>query len=136
MVFAESLIRDLRKGQYPITFRVSRLTEFIFVRSLDIEECAAYLKVDRSTVLKLAMQGVLPGAKIGRAWVFPEAELAAFLSSEVKRQQTERQELQAQPLHALDARQSRSTPDDIPKRKRGQRLSSYLQTLPETCGKI
>ena len=106
------------------------------MRSLDLEECAAYLKVDRTTVLKLAMQGVLPGAKIGRAWVFPETELAAFLSSEVKRQQAERRDLQTQSPHPLDVRQSRSTPDDIPKRKRGQRLPSYLQTLPETCGKI
>lgn len=106
------------------------------MRSLDLEECAAYLKVDRTTVLKLAMQGVLPGAKIGRSWVFPEDELAAFLSSEVKRQQAERRELQSAPSSALDMHPTRSVPDVLTKRKRGQRLPSYLQTLPETCGKI
>lgn len=106
------------------------------MRTLDIEECAAYLKVDRTTVLKLAMQGVLPGAKIGRAWVFPEDELAAFLSGEVKRQQMERRELRLQPFSEPDISRTRSTPDAVPKRKRGQRLPSYLQTLPETCGKI
>lgn len=112
------------------------MTEFIFVKSLDLDECAAYLKVDRTTVLKLAMQGVLPGAKIGRAWVFPETELALFLSDEVKRQQAERRGATVADT-AFDERVSalRSSPDTpLTKRKRGQRLPSYLQQLPEVVG--
>ena len=107
------------------------------MRTLDVDECAAYLKVDRTTVMKLAMHGVLPGAKIGRAWVFPEDELSLFLSNEVKRQQAERRELQVA-SHDADTpvSNSRSKPDAPVRRGRGQRLPSYLQTLPEPSGKI
>jgi len=108
-----------------------------FMHSLDLDECAAYLKVDRTTVLKLAMQGVLPGAKIGRAWVFPQNELAEFLSNEVKRQQAERRntQLTTDQLEAHVAK-SRSAPDPLTKRRRGQRLPSFLQTLPEPLGEV
>lgn len=101
------------------------------MRSLDVDECAAFLKVDRTTVLKLAAEGVLPGAKIGRAWVFPEAELVEFLSAEVKRQQAARRATSSVE-QAIDERveASRSRPDQI-RRKRGERLPSYLQQLPQ-----
>lgn len=36
-------------------------------RTLDVLECADFLKVDRTTVLKLAAAGELVGAKIGRS---------------------------------------------------------------------
>lgn len=101
------------------------------MRSLDLDECAAYLKVDRTTVLKLAAEGVLPGAKIGRSWVFPEAELAEFLSAEVKRQQAARRQASSVDQAVNEAvAASRSQPDSI-RRKRGQRLPSYLQQLPQ-----
>ena len=89
------------------------------MRSLDVDECAAYLKVDRTTVLKLAAEGVLPGAKIGRSWVFPENLLIEYLTAEVRRQQTERRHGQA-----IDEAVAK-------KRSRGQRLPSTLGTLPE-----
>jgi excisionase family DNA binding protein len=88
------------------------------MRSLDVDECAAYLKVDRTTVLKLAAEGVLPGAKIGRSWVFPESLLVEYLTSEVRRQQTER-------------RHGAAIDQTVAKRQRGQRLPSLLGTLPE-----
>lgn len=89
------------------------------MRSLDVDECATYLKVDRTTVLKLAAEGVLPGAKIGRSWVFPETLLVEYLTAEVRRQQTERRHGQA-----IDDAVAK-------KRGRGQRLPSTLGTLPE-----
>lgn len=106
------------------------------MRSLDLDECADYLKVDRTTVLKLAMQGVLPGAKIGRAWVFPEGELREFLSAEVKRQQAERRTVQNEDANfAVRVRATRTEPDaPLSKRRRGQRLPSYLQQLPQVVG--
>lgn len=58
--------------------------------TLDIDECAAFLKVDRSTALKLAGNGTILGAKIGRAWVFLKDDLVDYLRSEARRQATER----------------------------------------------
>jgi len=37
---------------------------------LTIEELAEYLKISRSTLYKLAQDGSLPGAKIGKRWRF------------------------------------------------------------------
>ena len=60
-------------------------------RTFDIDECADFLKVDRNTALKLAQQGDLPGAKIGRAWVFLEDDMVEYLRVRVRQQMTERQ---------------------------------------------
>ena len=59
--------------------------------TLDLEECAEYLKIDISTASTLAAEGILPGAKIGRRWVFPLVEISDYLRAEVKRQQLSRQ---------------------------------------------
>ena len=91
------------------------------MRSLDVDECATFLKVDRTTVLKLAAEGVLPGAKIGRSWVFPEGLLIEYLTAEVRRQQAER-------------RHGAGIDQIVAKRTRGQRLPSTLGTLPEVVG--
>ena len=37
---------------------------------LTIDELAAYLKISKSTLYKLAVNGKLPGQKIGKRWRF------------------------------------------------------------------
>jgi excisionase family DNA binding protein len=59
--------------------------------TLDILECAEFLKVDRTTALELAGKGELPGAKIGRAWVFLRDDLVEYLRVKVRTQQRQRQ---------------------------------------------
>ncbi|MDR9847131.1 helix-turn-helix domain-containing protein [Herbaspirillum huttiense] len=59
--------------------------------TLDIDEAAEFLKINRQTALQLSQSGILPGAKIGRAWVFLEEDLKDYLRSEVKKQQRLRQ---------------------------------------------
>ena len=49
------------------------------MKTYDINEAADFLKIDRSTALEFAHLGALPGAKVGRAWVFMEDELVAYL---------------------------------------------------------
>ena len=56
------------------------------MKTYDLIECADLLKVDRNTVLKIAGTGELPGAKIGRAWVFLEDDVLAFLRKKVHEQ--------------------------------------------------
>lgn len=61
------------------------------MKTLNVEECASFLHVNATTVAELAGSGLLPGAKIGRAWIFLEDDLIEYVRSEVKRQQSERQ---------------------------------------------
>ncbi|MFP3611369.1 helix-turn-helix domain-containing protein [Paraburkholderia sp. SIMBA_050] len=56
------------------------------MRTFDLIECAEFLKVDRNTAMKLAGTGELPGAKIGRAWVFLEDDVVAFLRKRTQEQ--------------------------------------------------
>jgi len=59
--------------------------------TFDIDECAEFLKVNRTTALELAANGDLPGAKIGRAWVFLKQDMVDHLKAVVRSQQRERQ---------------------------------------------
>jgi excisionase family DNA binding protein len=61
------------------------------MKTLDIMECAELLKIERTHALTLAGNGTLPGAKIGRAWVFLEEDLVEYLRTEVRKQMRERQ---------------------------------------------
>ena len=61
------------------------------MKTLDIIEAAEFLKIERTHALALAGKGALPGAKIGRGWVFIEEDLAEYLRAEVRSQQRERQ---------------------------------------------
>jgi excisionase family DNA binding protein len=61
------------------------------LKTFDTEECAEFLKVDRTTILRLAANGFLPGAKIGRGWVFIEDDIVEYLRIQTKIQQRSRQ---------------------------------------------
>jgi excisionase family DNA binding protein len=62
------------------------------VKTLNLEETAKLLKVHIETVSRLAKTGQLPGAKIGRAWVFLEEDLIEYLREQIQVQQTMRVE--------------------------------------------
>lgn len=88
------------------------------MKTLDVQECADFLKINRTHVLKLLDDGKLPGAKIGRCWVFIEEDVAAYLRAEIRDQMRERQgssEQSARPpmLVAVKpaGRQKRALPD-------------------------
>lgn len=92
-------------------------------RTLDLTEAADFLKIDRTTMLKKAGDGEIPGAQIGRAWVFLEDDLIGYLRAQAADQMRRRQE-----SAALDASLNRKTsrrkrllpdlPDIKPVRKR------------------
>lgn len=99
------------------------------MKTYDIAEAADFLKVDRTTALDLAGAGELPGAKVGRAWVFLESDLIDYLRDKVRRQTTERRE-----ETALRQRKSKEpltfTARPLTRRKR------ELPELPEVGGEI
>ena len=52
------------------------------MRTLDLEEAAQFLKCSTWTLSQLAHDGIVPGAKVGRAWVFVDDHLADWLKSQ------------------------------------------------------
>ncbi len=79
------------------------------MKTYDINEAADFLKVDRSTALDLANLGTLPGAKVGRAWVFMEDELVAYLR-DVTRKQTQVRRANAEACQVMDQAQHEPRP--------------------------
>ena len=101
------------------------------MRTFDLIECAEFLKVDRNTAMKLAGTGELPGAKIGRAWVFLEDDVVAFLRKKTQEQSLAR--LQGTHEPETDARVARAIARQLPTpdlRRPGRRA----RNLPELPG--
>lgn len=44
-----------------------------------VKEAAEYLRISEMTVLRLANQGFLPGAKIGRQWRFSKEAILTLI---------------------------------------------------------
>ena len=51
--------------------------------TLHIAEAAALLHADAETVMQFARRGELPGARIGRSWVFLREDVIAFLKAKI-----------------------------------------------------
>lgn len=64
------------------------------MKTLDIDECAEFLKVKSTDVSEMARTGELPGARIGRAWVFLEEDLVDYVRTQIRNQRRERQSAQ------------------------------------------
>jgi excisionase family DNA binding protein len=96
------------------------------MKTYDIHEAADFLKIDRSTALELANLGTLPGAKVGRAWVFMEDELVAYLR-DMTRKQTQARRAYAEAAAVIDRTQQEPRP-----RRRGRPLPE----LPELRGEV
>jgi hypothetical protein len=89
------------------------------MRTLDLEECCEFLKIDRNVGTRLALSGELPGAKIGRAWVFLEDDLVDYLRLQVRKQTRERStgaELQVSLDKACETNASMYRPPIRPKK--------------------
>jgi hypothetical protein len=74
------------------------------MKTLDIDECAEFLKVNNTTVFEMAGTGELPGARISGAWVFLEDDLVEYVRTLVRYQRRERQSAQLE-KQRLDARE-------------------------------
>lgn len=52
---------------------------------MTIEELAAYLKLSKSTLYKLAQEGKVPGQKVGRHWRFHKVVIDRWLGDKKAR---------------------------------------------------
>jgi len=55
------------------------------LETLDLCEAAAFLKIGKETLRQLARKGIVPGAKIGKRWVFVKADLVTCMRSQYAR---------------------------------------------------
>jgi excisionase family DNA binding protein len=90
----------------------------------DIHEAAKFLKIDRTTALELAGSSELPGAKVGRSWVFLESDLIEYLHARVRRQPNERRELVRTQALAIPG-----NPTEVPLRRRRRRPPPSLDDV-------
>ena len=51
------------------------------MKTLNLKEAAAFLHINAEELRARAKRGAIPGAKIGRRWVFLESDLAEFIRS-------------------------------------------------------
>jgi hypothetical protein len=51
------------------------------LKTLGLKEAAAFVRCHPEELRRRVKAGIVPGAKVGRAWVFLEDDLAAYLRS-------------------------------------------------------
>jgi hypothetical protein len=51
------------------------------MKTLDLQEAAHFLKMHPEEIRRRAKEGKIPGAKVGRAWVFIDIDLADYVRS-------------------------------------------------------
>ena len=60
------------------------------MKTLNLETAAEFLNISADTMRDLAADGTVPGAKIGKCWVFTDEDLETYVRDEVRRQTAER----------------------------------------------
>lgn len=98
------------------------------VRTFDLGEAADFLKVSSCTAQEMAASGELPGAKIGRAWVFLEEDLVDWLREQIKFQRQQRQSNHFNPS------ETPTSPTTRISRKTRRRKPPTLPELPRQIG--
>lgn len=58
------------------------------MNTLDLDEAAAFLKCSDDTIRELVASGELPGAKVGRKWVFVDVDLVEWLRTQYAKGKT------------------------------------------------
>src|ERR1700688_4982462 len=73
------------------------------MNTLDLQAAAAFLHIHPVTLQEKARAGEVPGAKIGKCWVFIDVDLIEHIRSQYQRRvlQSERRELE--PCHSTTA---------------------------------
>lgn len=56
------------------------------MKTYDLETAGQFLNVSPSTMRQFAASGVVPGAKLGKRWVFTDEDLESYVRAEVKKQ--------------------------------------------------
>ena len=58
------------------------MIEMRAMRTLDLKEAARFLNMNPESLRQKAKAGTVPGAKVGKSWVFIEEDLADYIRSQ------------------------------------------------------
>jgi excisionase family DNA binding protein len=72
--------------------------------TLTLQEAAALLKIHPVTLLGLAKAGTVPGAKIGKCWVFVKVDLIDFIRSQYPRRALQGEHERNTSCHSTNAK--------------------------------
>ena len=70
------------------------------VDTLNLEEAAGFLKIHPVTLSEKACRGEVPGARIGKRWVFIKVDLLDHIRSQYKRQAMQGEQMEASICHS------------------------------------
>ena len=66
--------------------------------TFDLQSAAKYLNIGESTLQELVARGEVPGAKVGKSWVFHSGLLSEWLREETAKQTERRKRVHAEPV--------------------------------------
>jgi len=72
--------------------------------TLTLQQAAALLKIHPVTLQEKARAGVIPGAKIGRAWVFVEIDLLEYIRAQYRRRAFQGDRKEVLECHSANAK--------------------------------
>lgn len=72
------------------------------METLNIEEAAEMLKIHPVTLSEKACRGQIPGARIGKRWVFIKVDLIDYIRSQYKRQAMQGEPMEVSICHSTN----------------------------------
>jgi len=72
------------------------------MKTLGLEEAAAFLRIHPKTLARRAAAGEIPGVKIGRSWVFVDVDLLEHLRSKYLRRVSKGEHEETSLCHSTD----------------------------------
>ena len=76
--------------------------------TLSLREAAAFLKIHPVTLAEKARAGEIPGAKVGRAWVFLKIDLEECIRSKYPRRALQGDSVEVSVCHSSNAKAHRT----------------------------
>ena len=74
------------------------------MKTLNLNEAAAFLHVHPITLQKKAKAGLIPGTRIGRRWVFIDVDLLQYIRSQYTSRALQGQQMEESKCHSLNAK--------------------------------
>jgi len=74
------------------------------MNTLTLQQAAALLKIHPVTLLEKARAGEIPGAKIGKCWVFVEIDLIDYIRSQYRRRALQGEHTEVSVCHSSNAK--------------------------------
>lgn len=82
------------------------------MKSIYIEQVCEILNAEISRVFELVQSGELPGAKIGRSWVFIESIVYDYLAEQIAQQTSRRKAMKAAKVQVREIIEAGMLPPD------------------------